>query len=228
MKTFRIVLTMILGVFIISPSYTSAQVSVGISITAPIAPPPLVVYEQPPCPADGFLWSPGYWAYGDGGYFWVPGVWVRPPQIGYLWTPPYWAFSNGIYAYHVGYWGPHVGFYGGVNYGYGYSGYGFGGGRWEGGAFRYNTAVVNVNRTVVHNVYVDRTVVVHNTTVVNNRTSYNGGPGGLAARPTARNSLPFMNTMHSQQQNRQPIYKVPGKTEISSPQSTMASLPLRQ
>src|SRR5450631_2656945 len=125
MKTIRIVLTMILGVFIMSPSSVSAQVSVGISISARIAPPPLVVYEQPPCPFDGYLWSPGYWAYGDGGYFWVPGVWVRPPQIGYLWTPPYWAFSDGFYVYHGGYWGSHVGFYGGVNYGYGYGGSGF-------------------------------------------------------------------------------------------------------
>jgi hypothetical protein len=74
-----------------------------------------------------------------------------------------------------------VGFYGGVNYGFGYVGTGFFGGVWAGNAFRYNTAVVNVNTTVVRNVYVDHTVI-NNTTVVN-RASFNG-PGGVVARPT--------------------------------------------
>ena len=76
----------------------------------------LVVYEQPPCPEDGYFWSPGYWAYGDDGYFWVPGAWVEVPQPGYFWTPGYWGFGDGIYRWHDGYWGPHVGFYGGINY----------------------------------------------------------------------------------------------------------------
>jgi hypothetical protein len=88
-----------------------------------------------------------------------------------------------VYVFHAGYWGPHVGFYGGVNYGFGYGGSGYGGGRWEGGHFAYNTAVVNVNTTVIHNTYVDRTVVVHNT--VYSRTSFNGGTGGIQARPNA-------------------------------------------
>ena len=44
-------------------------------------------------------------------------------------------------------------------------GFGFIGGGWSGGVFRYNTAVVNVNTTVVRNVYVDRTVI-NNTTVI--------------------------------------------------------------
>ncbi|MEO8819699.1 MAG: hypothetical protein ABI374_02550 [Ginsengibacter sp.] len=157
-----------------------AQVSVGISISANTAPPPLPIYTQPPCPYDGYLWTPGYWGYGDMGYYWVPGAWVRPPQIGYLWTPCYWGFAGGIYGWHPGYWGRHVGFYGGVNYGYGYGGVGFGGGMWRGNAFRYNTAVMNVNTTVVRNTYVDRTVI-NNTTVIN-RTSFNGR-GGIEANP---------------------------------------------
>jgi hypothetical protein len=68
-----------------------------------------------------------------------------------------------------------------VNYGFGYAGVGFVGGAWAGSVFRYNTAVLNVNTTVVRNVYVDRTVV-NNTTVVN-RASFNG-PGGVNARPS--------------------------------------------
>jgi hypothetical protein len=145
------------------------------------APPPLPDYEQPPCPEDGYLWTPGYWAWGVGDYYWVPGTWVQPPRVGVLWTPGYWGFVGGVYAFHAGYWGPHVGFYGGVNYGFGYVGTGFAGGVWVGHSFSYNRAVTNINVTVVHNTY--------NTTVNSvavNKVSYNGGAGGTAAAPTAQ------------------------------------------
>ncbi|MEO3405857.1 hypothetical protein AAFN85_18235 [Mucilaginibacter sp. CAU 1740] len=159
-----------------------AQVSVGVSIN--IAPPVLPTYSQPPCPVDGYLWTPGYWAYdADNGYYWVPGVWVHPPRIGYLWTPGYWGYDGAIYVFHEGYWGRHIGFYGGVNYGYGYGGSGYVGGRWAGNSFQYNTAVVNVNTTVVHNTYINRTVINNNETVNNN--SFNG-PGGVATKPNTR------------------------------------------
>lgn len=160
---------------------SDAQViSLGVSIR--IGPPVIPVYVQPACPVDGYLWVPGYWAYSDDGYYWVPGYWAAPPEVGFLWTPGYWGYDAGLYGWHAGYWGPHVGFYGGVNYGCGYGGVGFYGGGWVGGHFRYNTAVTNVNTTVVHNTYIDRTVVRN---VTSNRVSYNGGPGGLNARPTA-------------------------------------------
>lgn len=168
----------------------ASQAGVFVSIT--IAPPVLPVYVQPPCPVEGYLWTPGYWAYGPAGYYWVPGVWVAPPAVGLLWTPGYWGFAGGIYGWHAGYWGPHVGFYGGVNYGWGYTGVGFVGGVWAGRVFRYNAAVVNVNRTVIRNVYIDRTVI-RNTTIVN-RTSFNGS-GGIQARPTAQERT-FMNERH--------------------------------
>jgi WXXGXW repeat (2 copies) len=160
------------------PVVSSAAVFVGVSVN--IAPPVLPVYVQPPCPAVGFLWVPGYWAYGDAGYYWVPGTWVQPPSVGLLWTPGYWGWVNGAYAWNAGYWGPHVGFYGGVNYGFGYAGVGFAGGYWRGGAFFYNRAVANLGGIHVTNVY--------NRTVINNvsvtRVSFNGGPGGVIARPT--------------------------------------------
>ena len=157
----------------------------GVFLSVSIAPPPLPVYVQPVCPGDGYLWNPGYWAYGDAGYYWVPGVWVRPPQVGVLWTPGYWGWGGGAYLWHAGYWGPHVGFYGGINYGFGYGGVGFVGGRWNGGAFAYNTAVMNVNRTVIHNTYVEN-VHVNNVNVTNVHTSFNGGSGGIQARPSAQ------------------------------------------
>src|SRR3984885_7773108 len=159
---------------------TATLFAQDVSIT--VAPPPLIAYEQPPCPEDGYFWSPGYWAYGDDGYFWVPGSWVEVPQPGYLWTPGYWGFGDGFYHWHHGYWGRHVGYYGGINYGFGYYGSGFSGGRWEGNTFRYNTAAWRVNTNVIHNTYVDRTVI-HNG-AANNRVSFNG-PGGIEARPTS-------------------------------------------
>ena len=164
------------------PAISMAQF--GVSISVNLAPPELPVYEQPPIPAEGYLWSPGYW-YWDADaqdYFWVPGTWVEAPQPGLLWTPGYWGYNDGAYVWNGGYWGPQVGFYGGVNYGFGYGGAGFEGGYWRDGHLFYNTAVVNVGTTHISNVYV-RNVTVNNVTV--NRVSFNGGSGGIQARPTA-------------------------------------------
>ena len=164
----------------------AAEPAAEADLQASEPPPPLPQYEQPPCPVEGYLWTPGYWAWAPGGYYWVPGTWVAPPRVGLLWTPGYWAFVGGVYAFHAGYWGPHVGFYGGVAYGYGYTGVGFAGGRWVGNSFAYNRTVTNVNVTVVHNTY-NETVINNNVTV--NRVSYNGGAGGVAAAPTAQERM---------------------------------------
>ena len=152
----------------------------GVLISVNIAPPPIVVFDQPPCPGDGYIWTPGYYQYGDYGYYWVPGQWVIPPSVGLLWTPGYWGFAGGKYIWNAGYWGPQVGFYGGVNYGNGYFGSGFTGGRWEGKVFKHNTAVSNVDVRNVHNTYVDHTVV-HEVKGPNH--AFNG-PGGIQAQPS--------------------------------------------
>jgi len=158
-----------------------AGVAIGVGVSINIAPPVLPVYVQPACPGIGYIWTPGYWAWGTDDYYWVPGTWVLAPAPGLLWTPGYWGWVGGVYAWHAGYWGPHVGFYGGVNYGFGYGGVGFEGGYWRGGAFFYNRAASNLGTLQVTNVY-NRTVI-NNVTV--NRVSYNGGTGGTIARPTA-------------------------------------------
>ena len=185
----------------------------GISIGTP--PPALPVYAQPPCPTEGFLWTPGYWAYGPVGYYWVPGVWVAPPRVGFLWTPGYWGFVGGFYGWHAGYWGPHVGYYGGINYGYGYGGVGFVGGYWRGGAFAYNTAVVNVNRTVVRNTYVNNTVIEHNTYVNNTHTSFNGEGGVNYHASRARGSVEPRGALSSQRRSRFPTSRRPETTATS-------------
>ena len=155
----------------------SAFAQIGISIS--FAPPELPVYEQPLCPGDGYLWTPGYWAYSDDDYYFVPGTWVMAPEAGLLWTPGYWGWRDNGYFFNEGYWGEHVGFYGGISYGYGYYGDGYQGGRWEGQHFYYNRSASNVNIVNVHNVY--NTTIINNTTV--NRVSYNGGNGGIERRP---------------------------------------------
>ena len=157
---------------------TTSFAQVRISVT--FGPPALPVYEQPLCPGEGYLWAPGYWAWDDDydDYYWVPGTWVLAPDPGLLWTPPYWGWDNDVYVFHEGYWAPQVGFYGGIVYGFGYFGVGYVGGRWEGDRFFYNREVSNVNVVNIRNVYNER---VNVTTV--NRVSYNGGPGGIQARP---------------------------------------------
>ena len=167
----------LLFAFIVLCASAASFAQIGVVIR--IGPPPLPVYEQPLCPGDGFLWAPGYWAYDYdiNDYYWVPGTWVMAPEVGFLWTPAYWGWGGDGFVFYDGYWGPHVGFYGGINYGFGYFGEGYEGGRWDGGHFFYNRSVNNVNITIIHNVY--NTNINH----TENHVSYNGGNGGISARP---------------------------------------------
>src|SRR5271157_3389200 len=173
----RFIRTLLFGLVVLCMSAASfAQISVAIRF----GPPPLPVYEQPLCPGDDYLWTPGYWAYDYdvNDYYWVPGTWVMSPEIGFLWTPAYWGWGGDGFVFYDGYWGPHVGFYGGINYGFGYFGTGFEGGRWDSGHFFYNRSVSHVDITNIHNVY-DTHVTYNN----DSRVSYNGGNGGINARP---------------------------------------------
>ncbi len=176
---FRSVRNLLFALVVLCMSAASFA-QLGVMIT--IAPPALPVYEQPICPGDGYIWTPGYWAWGDdfNDYYWVPGTWVMAPEVGFLWTPAYWGWGGDRFVFYEGYWGPTIGFYGGINYGFGYFGTGFEGGRWDNGRFFYNRSVTNVNVAVIHNVY--NTTAINSTTV--NRVSYNGGNGGISARPT--------------------------------------------
>ena len=171
-------LSLMLGVAAVPiAAQVTAQAQV-LCVSNNVPPPELPVYEQPPIPAPGYVWTPGYWGGSASGYFWVPGTWVQPPSVGLLWTPGYWGWRDGIYTWSAGYWGPHVGFYGGVNYGFGYGGAGYEGGRWENGVFAYNRTVNNFGGVTITNVY-EKTVIVNNT-----RVSFNGGSGGIATQPT--------------------------------------------
>jgi hypothetical protein len=179
-KSFGILSGLLLAVFLFAMVATPSTATAQVVLSVAIAPPALPVYTQPICPSEGYIWTPGYWSYSDdGGYFWVPGTWVEAPEVGFLWTPGYWGWGNGAYVWNAGYWGTQVGFYGGIDYGFGYIGNGYAGGYWQGGQFFYNSRVNNVNVSVIHNVY-QKTVVEHG-----NHVSFNGGHGGINARPTA-------------------------------------------
>lgn len=177
----------LVGVLAIAMLFTAAALpkpaaAQSIGITVSFGPPPIPYYVQPPAPYPNWIWSPGYWAYDPvDGYYWVPGTWVPAPEAGLLWTPGYWAWNGFAFVWSSGYWAPEVGWYGDVDYGYGYYGHGYYGGHWNHDTFEYNTAVSNVNRRVIRNVYSDPRVVDHTW----NRVSYNGGRGGISARPSA-------------------------------------------
>jgi len=177
MQRFRLVLWLLSALAVLAMPVIPSKAQI---ITITIAPPELPVYEQPAIPDPGYLWSPGYWAYGPDGYFWVPGTWVLPPTVGLLWTPGYWGWRDGIYVWNEGYWGPQIGFYGGVYYGFGYDGVGYEGGYWNNGVFTYNRAVNNFGSVIITNVY-EKTVIVEPGAT---RVSFNGGTGGTTAQPT--------------------------------------------
>jgi hypothetical protein len=161
---------------------TQAVAQVSISVSVDVAPPALPTYEQPPLPGEGYIWTPGFWAWDQTqtDYYWVPATWVQAPEPGQLWTPGYWAWNNNAYVFNAGYWGPQVGYYGGIDYGHGYGGDGYHGGRWEHGDFFYNRAANNIGSVTVKNVYNE---TIRSSTTINT-VSYNGGKGGIEARAT--------------------------------------------
>jgi hypothetical protein len=146
--------------------------------TADQPPPPLPEYDQPQAPGDGYLWTPGYWAWGPVAITGCPARGFRLPTRALSGPPATGATRNNRYGFYPGYWGQHIGYYGGVNYGFGYIGFGYQGGYWGGGHFNYNRSVNNVNVSEMHNVY-NRSVSGNNR---GGGVSFNGGSGGLQVR----------------------------------------------
>src|SRR5262249_5076055 len=59
---------------------------------------------------------------------------------------------------------------------------------WRGGVYHYNRAVTNINTTnttIINNTYNNTTIINKNRTMINNHASFNGGPGGVSARPNS-------------------------------------------
>ncbi len=78
MRRNALVRSVLLALMVLS---LSSALSAQIRISVGFGPPALPVYEQPICPGDGYIWTPGYWAWdGDGDdYYWVPGTWILAP-----------------------------------------------------------------------------------------------------------------------------------------------------
>lgn len=178
MRTSAVIRSLLFAVLLMAlPAASFAQIGISVSF----GPPALPVYDQPICPGDGYIWTPGYWAWDSDDYYWVPGTWVEAPEVGFLWTPGYWGWGGDAFFFHEGYWGQQVGYYGGIDYGFGYGGHGYEGGRWENNHFYYNTSVNRINNENIRNTY--NTRVEYNS---GNRVSYNGGNGGVNERPSSR------------------------------------------
>src|SRR5579862_9056544 len=67
------------GTALIAAVPAAAQTAAcGPVVVVDTPPPPLPDYEQPPIPAPGYIWSPGYWSWDadESDYYWVPGTWV--------------------------------------------------------------------------------------------------------------------------------------------------------
>ncbi len=170
---------LILGAVPVGGFDVPAHAQIDVTVSAPIAPPLLPIYAQPPIPGPGYLWVPGYWAWDGTEYYWVPGYWEQPPTIGYYWTPGYWAWDNADndYVFYAGYWGPTVGYYGGIDYGFGYTGEGYHGGYWRNDQFYYNRGVNNLGTTHVASFF-------NQVPPPTSHVSFNGGNGGTTVRPT--------------------------------------------
>jgi hypothetical protein len=172
------------------------QAHAAVFISVGYAPPAIPVYVQPAIPGDGYIWTPGYWAYGPDGYYWVDGAWVLAPYPGALWTPGWWGFAGGAYVWYPGYWGRTVGYYGGINYGFGYFGTGFYGGYWNSGHFLYNTAYVHVGAGF------------HGAVYSRPYEGFNGRPGGVAF-----NAHPPAEFAARAEANRGPVNNAPRPAE---------------
>lgn len=104
MRVFKFLLAALVLALAI-PAASFGQVRVGVAVS--FGPPAIPVYEQPICPGDDYLWTPGYWGWDAdaGDYYWVPGTWVMAPEAGFLWTPGYWGWREGGFFWNDGFWG---------------------------------------------------------------------------------------------------------------------------
>ena len=136
--------------------------------------------QQPPLPAPGYYWTPGYWAWNNYDYYWVPGVWVEPPHPGLLWTPGSAGLRQRRLPLPPRLLGRADRVLRRIHYGFGYNGIGYEGGRWQGDRFFYNSTVNNISSVHIANIYREPETVPPGV----GRASFNGGQGGVQLKPT--------------------------------------------
>jgi len=75
MRFIRSIRWLLFGLVMLSVSVPSFA---HVLVSADFGPPALPIYEQPVCPAEDYIWTPGYWAWSSDGYYWVPGMGAGP------------------------------------------------------------------------------------------------------------------------------------------------------
>ena len=72
MRVHVLVRAVMLALIVLSVSTAFSQIRISVAF----GPPAIPVYEQPICPGDGYIWTPGYWAWDPDAddYYWVPGT----------------------------------------------------------------------------------------------------------------------------------------------------------
>jgi hypothetical protein len=70
MRTVSLIRSLMLSVLLLGFSgATLAQIGIAVSF----GPPAIPVYEQPICPGEGYMWTPGYWGWSGERHVWVRG-----------------------------------------------------------------------------------------------------------------------------------------------------------
>lgn len=91
----------------------SCLVAGGLSATPALArvhfyvgfgPPAPVVETAPVSPGAGYVWTPGYYNYANGGYVWVNGAWRRPPLHRHAYVAGAWVHGNHGWYHRDGHW----------------------------------------------------------------------------------------------------------------------------
>src|SRR6185503_19365206 len=88
------------GLGYVATPLPSVAASIDVQVyTAPPAPR----YEPVPAPRQGYLWSPGYWAWEGNHHVWTPGHWERA-RPGYAYSSPRWVQRDGRWHYQPSRW----------------------------------------------------------------------------------------------------------------------------
>jgi WXXGXW repeat (2 copies) len=83
----------------------SSRAHAGARVFLQIGPPAPLAVVAPVAPAPyGYVWQPGYYAWGGAAYRWVPGVWSRPPFSRAAWVAPRWGYGPRGWSFARGYW----------------------------------------------------------------------------------------------------------------------------
>jgi hypothetical protein len=99
-RTRRLLPVIAAATLIALPVTSQARVNIDVDIG-----PPAAIYEAPPPPRAGYVWTPGYWNWDAGHHqhVWRQGQYVRA-HPGEHWVPHEWVEHGGRYRLSDGHW----------------------------------------------------------------------------------------------------------------------------